>query len=131
MGLEDTQMVVEAMAQSGGEPTFCMGDDTPLPVLADKPHVLYNYFKQRFAQACTCMHALHAAAVPADCVRVSPGLRLTCGLFLGLLGMFEGLGLHACHCARPDFDEYHAVSGGVWHAPLLRAAFLPGTAARC
>jgi glutamate synthase (ferredoxin) len=27
-----------------------MGDDIPLPVLSDKPHPLYNYFKQRFAQ---------------------------------------------------------------------------------
>lgn len=28
-----------------------MGDDVPLPVLASTPHMLYDYFKQRFAQA--------------------------------------------------------------------------------
>jgi glutamate synthase (ferredoxin) len=50
MGAEDAQMVVEAMAQSGVEPTYCMGDDSPLPVLSDKPHPLSDYFKQRFAQ---------------------------------------------------------------------------------
>jgi len=50
MGLEDAQMVVESQAETGVEPTYCMGDDIPLPVLSDKPHVLYNYFKQRFAQ---------------------------------------------------------------------------------
>lgn len=27
-----------------------MGDDVPLPVLASTPHMLYDYFKQRFAQ---------------------------------------------------------------------------------
>ena len=27
-----------------------MGDDVPLPVLANTPHMLYDYFKQRFAQ---------------------------------------------------------------------------------
>lgn len=27
-----------------------MGDDVPLPVLAGTPHMLYDYFKQRFAQ---------------------------------------------------------------------------------
>ena len=27
-----------------------MGDDIPLAVLSDKPHLLYDYFKQRFAQ---------------------------------------------------------------------------------
>ena len=50
MGAEDAQMVVESMAQSGVEPTYCMGDDIPLAVLSDKPHALADYFKQRFAQ---------------------------------------------------------------------------------
>ncbi len=50
MGAEDAQMVVESMAQTGVEPTYCMGDDIPLAVLSDKAHPLYNYFKQRFAQ---------------------------------------------------------------------------------
>ncbi len=43
-------MIVEGMAEQGSEPTYCMGDDIPLPVLSDRPHILYNYFKQRFAQ---------------------------------------------------------------------------------
>jgi len=47
---EDVDMVIDAMAQDGKEPTFCMGDDTPLAVLSNNPHLLYNYFKQRFAQ---------------------------------------------------------------------------------
>ena len=50
MGQEDSQMIIEGMAQQAAEPTYCMGDDTPLPVLSDKPHILYDYFKQRFAQ---------------------------------------------------------------------------------
>lgn len=49
-GLEDQQMIIEAMAMTGAEPTYCMGDDVPLPVLASTPHMLYDYFKQRFAQ---------------------------------------------------------------------------------
>ncbi len=47
---EDVEMIIEDMASSGKEPTFCMGDDIPLAVLSNKPHVLYDYFKQRFAQ---------------------------------------------------------------------------------
>nr|YP_009395946.1 glutamate synthase [Dasya naccarioides]ARW65132.1 glutamate synthase [Dasya naccarioides] len=47
---EDVQLVIEHMASSAKEPTFCMGDDIPLAVLSDKPHLLYDYFKQRFAQ---------------------------------------------------------------------------------
>ncbi|MFN5856493.1 MAG: glutamate synthase-related protein [Pseudanabaenaceae cyanobacterium] len=48
--LEDVEMVIEAMAQDGKEPVFCMGDDIPLAALSERPHVLYDYFKQRFAQ---------------------------------------------------------------------------------
>lgn len=47
---EDVQMVIETMASQGKEPTFCMGDDIPLAVISRKPHMLYDYFKQRFAQ---------------------------------------------------------------------------------
>ena len=47
---EDLDMVIVEMASSGKEPTFCMGDDIPLAVLSEKPQLLYNYFKQRFAQ---------------------------------------------------------------------------------
>lgn len=49
---EDVQMVIETMAAQGKEPTFCMGDDIPLAILSQKPHMLYDYFKQRFAQVC-------------------------------------------------------------------------------
>ncbi|MGL5879795.1 MAG: glutamate synthase central domain-containing protein, partial [Xenococcaceae cyanobacterium] len=47
---EDVEMVIQPMALDGKEPTFCMGDDVPLAVLSDKPRLLYDYFKQRFAQ---------------------------------------------------------------------------------
>lgn len=53
LGQEDSGMIIEGMAQQGAEPTYCMGDDIPLSVLSDKPHMLYDYFKQRFAQVCT------------------------------------------------------------------------------
>ena len=47
---EDVELVIEHMASLSKEPTFCMGDDTPLAVLSEKSQLLYNYFKQRFAQ---------------------------------------------------------------------------------
>lgn len=55
-------MIVEAMAQAGVEPTYCMGDDIPLAVLSDKPHMIYNYFKQRFAQVRGRPRCRHVAA---------------------------------------------------------------------
>lgn len=50
---EDVQMVIETMAAQGKEPTFCMGDDIPLAALSQKPHMIFDYFKQRFAQVCS------------------------------------------------------------------------------
>lgn len=47
---EDVSMIIEPMATTGKEPTFCMGEDIPLPILSEKPRLLYDYFKQRFAQ---------------------------------------------------------------------------------
>ncbi len=48
--VEDVDMIIQDMAAQGKEPTFCMGDDTPHAVLSEKPHLLYDYLKQRFAQ---------------------------------------------------------------------------------
>nr|QCI04154.1 glutamate synthase [Anotrichium furcellatum] len=47
---EDVELVIEHMASSAKEPTFCMGDDIPLAILSEKPHLIYDFFKQRFAQ---------------------------------------------------------------------------------
>ncbi len=47
---EDVELIIQSMAINGKEPTFCMGDDIPLAVLSEKPRLLYDYFKQRFAQ---------------------------------------------------------------------------------
>ena len=48
--LEDIGMQIQDMAGSGKETTYSMGDDAPQAVFSEKPHVTYNYFKQRFAQ---------------------------------------------------------------------------------
>jgi glutamate synthase (NADPH/NADH) large chain len=47
---EDTQFFLEPMAISADDPVGSMGTDTPLAVLSNKPKLLYNYFKQNFAQ---------------------------------------------------------------------------------
>jgi glutamate synthase (NADPH/NADH) large chain len=47
---EDIQFFLEPMAQEGDDPVGSMGTDTPIAVLSSKPKLLYNYFKQNFAQ---------------------------------------------------------------------------------
>src|SRR6478736_6785138 len=47
---EDLGFLMAPMAQNGDEPRGSMGTDTPLAVLSDRPQLLFNYFKQHFAQ---------------------------------------------------------------------------------
>jgi glutamate synthase (ferredoxin) len=47
---EDLRMIIGPMARDGVQPVGSMGADTPLAVLSDRPQLLYNYFKQLFAQ---------------------------------------------------------------------------------
>ena len=47
---EDMQFFLEPMAVLGDDPLGSMGTDTPIAVLSRKPKLLYNYFKQNFAQ---------------------------------------------------------------------------------
>ncbi|MDE6986665.1 MAG: glutamate synthase subunit alpha, partial [Bacteroides acidifaciens] len=47
---EDIERLIMPMASTGAEPIHSMGNDTPLAVLSDKPQLLYNYFRQQFAQ---------------------------------------------------------------------------------
>ncbi|HZN67808.1 MAG TPA: glutamate synthase large subunit, partial [Tepidisphaeraceae bacterium] len=48
--VEDVKILITPMARDGGEGLGSMGTDTPLACLSDKPQLLYNYFKQLFAQ---------------------------------------------------------------------------------
>jgi len=47
---EDLNVIMAPMAMSGTEPLGSMGNDAPLAVLSERPHLLYDYFKQLFAQ---------------------------------------------------------------------------------
>jgi glutamate synthase (ferredoxin) len=47
---EDLRFLIGPMANEGVQPLGSMGTDTPLAVLSNKPQLLYNYFKQLFAQ---------------------------------------------------------------------------------
>lgn len=47
---EDVYQLIKPMAEKGQETTYSMGSDTPLAVLSGQPKLLYNYFKQHFAQ---------------------------------------------------------------------------------
>ncbi len=57
---EDLRMLMTPMARDGVEAVGSMGTDTPIAVLSDRPKLLYDYFKQLFAQVTN---------PPIDCIR--------------------------------------------------------------
>src|SRR5205085_8180437 len=57
---EDLRIIMAPMARDSVEAIGSMGTDTPLAVLSDKSQLLYNYFKQLFAQVTN---------PPIDCIR--------------------------------------------------------------
>ncbi|HNX68484.1 MAG TPA: glutamate synthase large subunit [Candidatus Omnitrophota bacterium] len=48
--LEDEKMILQPMAENAQEPVGSMGNDAALAVLSERPQLLYNYFRQLFAQ---------------------------------------------------------------------------------
>jgi glutamate synthase (ferredoxin) len=57
---EDQRVIITPMARDGVEAVGSMGNDAPLAVLSDRPRLLYDYFKQLFAQVTN---------PPIDCIR--------------------------------------------------------------
>ncbi|MDR2919043.1 MAG: glutamate synthase large subunit [Tannerella sp.] len=47
---EDVERIIMPMCTDGTEPVGSMGNDTPLAILSTRPQLLYNYFRQQFAQ---------------------------------------------------------------------------------
>lgn len=47
---EDIERTIAPMCSTGSEPTASMGNDTPLAILSEQPQLLFNYFRQQFAQ---------------------------------------------------------------------------------
>lgn len=47
---EELEKIIAPMSQNAKEPIGSMGTDTPIAVLSEKPQLVYNYFKQLFAQ---------------------------------------------------------------------------------
>ncbi|MFI0445251.1 glutamate synthase large subunit [Actinomadura sp. 6N118] len=48
--LEEQRIIMTPMVRTGAEPIGSMGTDTPIAVLSERPRLLFDYFKQLFAQ---------------------------------------------------------------------------------
>jgi glutamate synthase (NADPH/NADH) large chain/glutamate synthase (ferredoxin) len=112
--LDEIELILTPLAE-GQEPVGSMGDDTPLAVLSRRPRLLYQYFKQLFAQVTN---------PPIDSIREKSVMSVSSGIG-GRLNLFENL---------PDFDGLVTLDSPVLldHelAALPEISFLRGRVAR-
>ncbi len=117
---EDVEVIISPMAASGREPVGAMGDDAALAVLSGKPQLLFNYFKQLFAQVTN---------PPIDPIREELVMSLT--TYIGNRGNFlEETPEHArlIRMQRPiltddEVIQLEKVSGGDFRARVLNLKF--------
>jgi glutamate synthase (NADPH/NADH) large chain len=89
---EDLRILIAPMAQNGTEPIGSMGTDTALAVLSDRPRLLYDYFKQLFAQVTN---------PPLDAIREE--LVTDMGSTLGAEGNVLAPNAESCHHIKVDY----------------------------
>jgi len=100
---EERDLILTPLAD-GAEPTGSMGDDTPLAVLSRRPRLLYQYFKQLFAQVTN---------PPIDSIREKSVMSLS--MYLGgRLGLFEEF---------PETTGFVELDGPVIHDAEVAALF--------
>ncbi len=112
--LDELELILTPLAE-GQEPVGSMGDDTPLAILSRRPRLLYQYFKQLFAQVTN---------PPIDSIREKSVMSVQSGIG-GRLNIFE---------KAPDFDGLVVLDSPVLldHevAALSEIKFLRGRVAR-
>jgi glutamate synthase (NADPH/NADH) large chain len=115
--IEDLRLLMTPMALNGQEAVGSMGTDTPLAVLSDKPQILFNYFKQLFAQVTN---------PPIDPIReeLVMSVETTIGPEQNL---FEETPLHCAqlHLKSPTLSNEELAQVKALDSGMLRAITLP------
>jgi len=113
---EDIRMIITPMVVNGEEPIGSMGSDVPLACLSDKPQLLFDYFKQNFAQVTN---------PPIDSIREEFVMSLTS--YIGTEGNLLEEAPQQCHTLKlpypiltnRDLEKMRRVSQGDFLAIML------------
>jgi len=114
---EDITKIIDPMAVSAKEPIGAMGTDTPLAVFSHQPQLLYNYFKQLFAQVTN---------PPLDGIReeIITDISLTLGAGHNLFD------IHPAHCRKlriqnPIISKYDLEKIKTYDNPYFKSIVIP------
>ncbi|MBN1397804.1 MAG: glutamate synthase large subunit [Bacteroidetes bacterium] len=113
---EDIRMIITPMVVNSEEPVGSMGSDVPIACLSDKPQLLFNYFKQNFAQVTN---------PPIDPIREQSVMSLTS--YIGTEGNLLDEGPQQCHTLKipypiltnRELEKMRRVSQGDFLATML------------
>jgi len=118
--LEDLRLLMAPMGQHAKEPLGAMGNDTPLAVLSDRPRLLYDYFKQLFAQVTN---------PPLDAIREF----MVTSLAMNLGSSGNLFNEHPRHCAKLRLEQpiltdtdLASIEAGMPGVATLNMCFHPG-----
>ncbi len=119
---EDLRILLAPMSKNAVEPIGAMGVDTPLAALSDRSKLLYDYFKQMFAQVTN-------PAIDAIREELITGTMVTLGTTRNILSpcpqTCERIELETPFLTNPEIEKLKTLSSGKFHCELLPMLFDP------
>ena len=119
---EDLRVLIGPMAKNAVEPVGAMGVDTPLAALSDKSKLLYNYFKQMFAQVTN-------PAIDAIREELITGTKVTLGTTRNILApreeSCEKIELESPFLTNAEIEKLKALGEGKFVCEVIPMLFDP------
>jgi glutamate synthase (NADPH/NADH) large chain len=119
---EELDQIIRVLGENGQEAVGSMGDDTPFAVLSSRPRVIYDYFRQQFAQVTN---------PPIDPLREAHVMSLATSIGREMNVFFEAEGQsHRLSFKSPillysDFKQLTSLEGEYYRAETLDLTYNP------
>ncbi|CDH24661.1 glutamate synthase large subunit [Xenorhabdus bovienii] len=119
---EELDQIIRALGENGQEATGSMGDDTPFAVLSGRPRVIYDYFRQQFAQVTNPpIDPLREAHVMSLATRIGREMNVFCEAE----GQAHRLSFESPVLLYSDFVQLTTQQESYYHAETLDLTFNP------
>ncbi|MDU2734705.1 MAG: glutamate synthase large subunit, partial [Mixta calida] len=121
---EELDTIIRVLGENGQEAVGSMGDDTPFAVLSSRPRIIYDYFRQQFAQVTN---------PPIDPLRENHVMSLATSIGREMNVFCEAEGqAHRVSFKSPillwsDFNQLTTMEGEYYRADTLDCTFDPAT----
>ncbi|MBC8944664.1 glutamate synthase large subunit [Xenorhabdus indica] len=119
---EELDQIIRVLGENGQEATGSMGDDTPFAVLSSRPRIIYDYFRQQFAQVTNPpIDPLREAHVMSLSTRIGREMNVFCEAE----GQAHRLSFASPVLLYPDFVQLTTQQSSYYRAETLDLTFNP------